>query len=188
MKKRKLSFGDVLLLVFLLLLLIPQTRKPIQVALNQIKLQFFSPSVLENEDRKVIQPFNYSVRTLDGKNITLGVGKNKVTFISYWATWCPPCIAEMPSIQKLYDDYGDKVNFILLTNEEPEVITKFLHKKEFNLPVYIPKMSAPEALFEKSIPTNYIIDKEGTIVVKETGSTDWNSKNTREILENLLLE
>ncbi|CAM4335365.1 TlpA family protein disulfide reductase [Zobellia nedashkovskayae] len=186
MKKRKLSISDGVLFVFVLLLIIPQTRKPIQVALNNLKMQFFSPSALEEEDQISLQPFSYQVTTLDGATSSIEVGKEKVSFISYWATWCPPCIAEMPSIQKVYDDYGDSVQFILLTNEEPEVVKEFLNKKQYTLPVYIPRMQAPNELNEKSIPTNFIIDKSGKIVIKETGSTDWNAKKFRQILDELI--
>ncbi|WP_194527133.1 TlpA family protein disulfide reductase [Zobellia roscoffensis] len=186
MKKRKLSISDGVLLVFILLLVIPQTRKPIQVALNSVKMQFFSPSKISEENQTVIESFNYRVETLNGENISLEIGRGRVTFIGYWATWCPPCIAEMPSIQKLYDDYGDSVNFLLLTNEEPEVVKRFLEKKKFILPVYIPRMQAPEALYDRNIPTNFVIDKTGKIVVKETGSTDWNAKKIRAILETLI--
>ncbi|WP_276166615.1 TlpA family protein disulfide reductase [Zobellia alginiliquefaciens] len=186
MKKRKLSISDGVLLVFILLLVIPQTRKPIQVALNSVKMQFFSPSKISEENQTVIEPFNYRVETLNGENISLEIGKGRVTFIGYWATWCPPCIAEMPSIQKLYDDYGESVNFILLTNEAPETVRSFLDKKDFDLPVYIPKMQAPKKLYETSIPTNYIIDKKGKMSVKETGATDWNAEKIRQILNELI--
>ncbi|MBU2946723.1 TlpA family protein disulfide reductase [Zobellia uliginosa] len=186
MKKRKLSISDGVLLVFLLLLIIPQTRKPIQVALNSLKIQFFSPSTLDKANQVSITPFTYQVSTLNGALKEIKIGNNKVTFVSYWATWCPPCIAEMPGIQKLYDDYGGSINFILLTNEEPEVVRAFLDKKGFNLPVYIPRMQTPEALYEKSIPTNFLIDKSGNIIVKETGSTDWNAEKFRTILDGLI--
>ena len=186
MKKRKLSISDGLLFIFVLLLIIPQTRKPIQVALNNIKMQFFSPSVLEEEDQISLQPFSYQVTAMDGTSSSIEIGRDKVTFISYWATWCPPCIAEMSSIQKVYDDYGDSVQFILLTNEELEVVKEFLNKKQYTLPAYIPRMQAPEELYEKSIPTNFIIDKSGKIVIKETGSTDWNAKRFRQILDKLI--
>lgn len=97
----------------------------------------------------------------------------------------PPCIAELPSIQKLYDDYGDRIEFVLLTNENPETVRRFLEKKEYDLPVFIPLMQTPETLYERSIPTNYIIERTGTVIVKETGATDWDSEKIRKLLEDL---
>ena len=126
--------------------------------------------------------------SLDGLSKEVAVGSGKVTFISYWATWCPPCIAELPSIASLYKDYGNRIQFLLITNERPAVVEQFLIKKNFNLPAVIPQMETPEALFERSIPTNYIIDGNGTIVIKEKGASDWNSKNVRTTLDALLAE
>lgn len=183
MKKKNLKFSNIIFAIFIVLLIIPQTRTAMQVAMNKIKVQLFSPSTLDAEDQTRLQPFFYQVTDLKSQPKTIEIGHGKITFLSYWATWCPPCIAEMPSIQKLYDDYGDKINFVLLTNEDPEIVRTFLEKKEYDLPVFIPRMQAPEKLYERSIPTNYIIDKNGKIIVKEQGATDWNSKKIREILE-----
>ena len=153
--------------------------------MNKIKVQLFSPSTLDVEDQTQLEPFSYQVTDLKGQPETIEIGHGKITFLSYWATWCPPCIAELPSIQKLYNDYRDKIDFVLLTDEDSEVVQAFLEKKQYDLPVFISKMQTPEKLYERSIPTNYIIDKSGKIIVKEQGATDWNSKKVREILEGL---
>ncbi len=186
MKKRKFNLGNILLLLFLVLLLIPQTRTPIQVAVNKIKIFVFTPSFIEESDQTQLKSFNYQVTAFNGDSKSIAIGKGRITFISYWATWCPPCIAELPSIQKLYADYGDKIDFILLTNEKPEVVQKFLEKKAFKLPVYFPKMKTPKSLYDNSIPTNYIIDATGKIIIKETGAADWNSTKVRKVLDGLL--
>jgi len=185
MKKKNLTFSNILFAIFIVLLIIPQTRTAIQVTMNKIKVQLFSPSTLDAEDQTQLEPFSYRLVDLNGSETTSEIGQGKVVFLSYWATWCPPCIAELPSIQELFNDYGDKIDFLLLTNEDPEVVRRFLEKKKYNLPVFIPRMQAPQKLFERSIPTNYIIDKSGKIIIKETGATDWNSKKVRDILKGL---
>jgi len=157
-----------------------------QIALNTVKVKLFSPSKLDAAAQTQLEPFTYQLVDLNGNPTTAEVGKGKVVFLSYWATWCPPCIAEMPSIQKLYDDYGDKIDFVLLTDEKPEVVRSFLERKEYNLPVFIPRMQTPAQLYERSIPTNYIIDSAGKIIVKEQGATDWNSEKIKLVLEDLL--
>ena len=188
MKKRKFKISDTLFVLFIALLIIPQTRTPIQVALNKLKVAVWSPSVEEVDDQEKVKAFGYHVTDLAGQAKTIAIGKGKVTFISYWATWCPPCLAEMPSIQELYTDYGDKVAFVLLTNEDPQVVQRFLNKKGYDLPVYFPQMTAPEILSSRSIPTNFVIDTQGTILIKETGAADWNCQKVRTLLDGLLAQ
>ncbi len=146
----------------------------------------WSPSALDQEDQTQLTPFTYQLADLNGTPTPIDIGKGKVTFLSYWATWCPPCIAELPSIEKLYAHYGKQVQFILLTNEDPEPVTRFLEKKGYDLPVFNPRMPAPEVLSSASIPTNYLIDGKGKIIIKETGAADWDSKKVREVLEGLV--
>lgn len=187
MKKRKFKITDILFVVFIALLLIPQTRKPIQVGLNKLKVLVWSPTVKDVEG-KILRPFDYTVKDLNNELQSIPIGQGKVTFISYWATWCPPCLAELPSIQDVYTDYGDKVNFVLLTEEDRDVVQRFLVKKGYELPVYFPQMNTPELLKSRSIPTNYLIDAQGKIRVRETGAADWNSEKVRTLLDSLLIK
>ena len=184
--KKKISWKNIIYIVLILLFLIPQTRTPIQVAFQKLKMKVFSPSAVAADSREKIPPFDYKVVSPDGIQRTAPIGKGNVTFLSYWATWCPPCIAEIPSIEELYADYGNKVDFILISQEDPKVVQRFLEKKAINLPAVSPAMETPEALFERSIPTNYIIDQFGNIVVKETGAQNWNNESIRTTLDKLL--
>jgi len=186
MKKRKFKISNILYGFFILLILIPQTRTPIQVAVNKLRVAVWSPSIEDAKDQNRVVPFQYAVADTQSASKSIAIGKGKVTFISYWATWCPPCIAELPGIQKLYKDYGDKVDFVLLTHEEPEKVLRFINKKGYELPIYFPQMRAPVILQENSIPTNYVIDANGKIIIKETGAADWNSKKVRKLLDELL--
>lgn len=186
MKKKKFKISDIIFVIFIALLLIPQTRALIQVALNKMKVAVWSPSAAAEENRNRVAPFTYTVTDLKGQSNTIAIGTGEVIFLSYWATWCPPCIAELPGIQKLYADYGDKIEFVLLTNEDKDVVKRFMTKKGYDLPVYNPQMQAPEILYETSVPTNYLIDAKGYIVIKETGAADWNSRAVRELLDSLL--
>ncbi|WP_405384785.1 TlpA family protein disulfide reductase [Maribacter sp. LLG6340-A2] len=186
MKKRKFKISDIIFAVFIVLLLIPQTRTPIQVAVNKLKVAIWSPSIEDQEDQQQIVAFDYAVTDLQGASQHIPVARDKVVFLSYWATWCPPCIAELPGIQELYKDYGDKVTFVLLTQENPDKVMEFIIRKGYELPIYFPQMNTPEMLQENSIPTNYIIDKKGTIIIKETGAADWNSAKVRSLLDKLL--
>ncbi|PIB38362.1 TlpA family protein disulfide reductase [Maribacter sp. 4G9] len=188
MKISKFKISDVLFVVFIVLLLIPQTRTPIMVLVNKVKVELFSPGAVSAKEQIQLEPFIYKLENLDGESVKVKVGDGDITFISYWATWCPPCIAELPSIEALYQDYGDKINFVMISNEDPKKIRKFLEKKNFAVPAVIPKMEAPEELYENTIPTNYIIDAAGKIIIKQKGASDWNSEKVRRVLDALIAE
>ena len=172
------------MIAILALLFIPQTSKPIKVFVNRIFA--FSPSEIKQENRNVLTDYNWRLKTLSSEEINLSKSKGKVIIINFWATWCPPCIAEMPSFQKLYDDYGSRVDFYFVSSEEIEKLQKFIQTKGYTFPVYLQNSESPEMLQSNSLPTTYVISKEGEIIIKEFGSADWNSDKTRKLLDELL--
>lgn len=182
----KKQWSNILFVVFLILLIIPQTRMPIQVFIQRIIS--FSPSETSETKRETLQEFHWPLLTLKKEQANFSSSKNKVAVVNMWATWCPPCVAEMPSFQKLYDDYGDQVDFYFITSEETDRIEKFMDKNDYHMPIYLQTHEAPEKLESRLLPTTFVISKKGEIVVKETGSADWNSKKTRALLDRLLEE
>lgn len=188
MKKRTFKISDILFVTFIALFLIPQTRKPFLVIAGKVRAKLSPLTVVAREEREQLEPFVYHLKDLDDGFAQVPIGKGNIVFLSYWATWCPPCIAEFPSIAHLYADYGNRVEFVLISNEDPQNIRRFLKERNFSLPVFVPNMKAPKELYEKTIPTNYIIDHKGKIVVKEQGASDWNSPKIRQALDKLLQE
>lgn len=182
----KKNWSNILLLVFIALLFIPQTRKPIQVGLN--RLIAFSPSTISEEDRTQLADYNWELRELGERPVNFRQSMGKVTLINFWATWCPPCIAEMPSFQNLYNTYGDRVDFYFVSTEEEEKLKVFLEKKDYWLPVYQPLSMPPEKLQSASLPTTYLLSKSGKIVVDKTGAANWNDSGFRNTLDQLLQE
>jgi len=185
MKFRKPKKSDIIFLVIILLLIIPQTRQPIQVALHSV-LSKFGPSVIDKEDQKKVSYTSWELRDLNGNKLNYQDTKGKVVFVNLWATWCPPCIAEFQNIQDLYDDYGDKVLFLLVSNESPKTIQRFLEKKGYYIPIFNPLTNYPDDFNPRSIPRTYIIDKEGFIIVDKKGAANWNSSKMRGQLDELL--
>ncbi len=162
----------------------PQTRMPIQVFVQ--RLISFSPSTIAEEKREQLQEYNWQLKKLNGEESNLSESKNKVVLINLWATWCPPCIAEMPSLQKLYDDYGDKVNFYFVSNEKEETLHRFMQKNNYTFPIHQALEAAPELLNSNTLPTTYILSNSGEIVIDKKGAADWNSSKTRKIIDKLL--
>jgi thiol-disulfide isomerase/thioredoxin len=128
-----------------------------------------------------------SITTLDGDEVELGEYSDKVIFLNLWATWCAPCIKEMPSIEALSKKFGDKVEFILASNEEIEKIIQFRNKKGFDLN-YVFMNSSPESMGVYALPATFIINKNGEIAFEEKGSRDWNSEESVNLLNKILNE
>ncbi len=185
MKLRKPKKSDILFLVIIALLIIPQTRQPIQIALHSV-LSNFGPSVIDKEDQKKVSYASWKLRDLEGNELNYQNTKSKVVFVNLWATWCPPCIAEFQNIQDLYNDYGNDVLFLLVSDESPNTIQKFLDKKGYDIPIFSPLTNYPDDFSPRSIPRTYIIDKEGHIVVDKKGAANWNSDTIRKQLDELL--
>lgn len=186
MKFLKKNWSNILFILFILLLLIPQTRKPIQVALN--RLIAFSPSEIAEDKRTILSDYSWKLVDLEGKLHPLEESEGEVILINSWATWCPPCIAEMPSFEKLYQDYGDEIQFYFVSSEETGDLQRFLDKKDYTLPVFQPYSVPPEALRSNSLPTTYVISKDGEIVVDKKGAANWNDDSFRELLDELIAE
>jgi len=133
--------------------------------------------------------YDFKIKTLTGEVIDFNQFKGKVVFINLWATWCGPCRVEMPSIQELYKEINnDKIQFVMLSldrNEDLKKIIKYVETNSFTFPVYQPKGSLPDLLQVPSIPTTFIIDKNGNVVSKSVGVTNFNTNKFRKYLEDL---
>ncbi len=179
--KKKFSTSNIIFLIVAALLLYPPSREWFQ---RQIA---FSPSVNTVEESEKIDTYNWSLNGLNTEDIHFSDLKGKVVFVNFWATWCPPCRAEMPMIQKLYNDYKDRVAFVFVTNENWPTVKKFYSKNSYNLPTYNSISSPPNKFSEtNSIPATYLLDKEGNILIKKTGAADWDSDKVRSLLDELI--
>jgi thiol-disulfide isomerase/thioredoxin len=133
--------------------------------------------------------FNFTVRNSAGEQIKFEKYKGKVVFLNLWATWCGPCRAEMPTIQSLYEKMDTtKVVFVMLSidydKDEPKVGTYIL-KYKYTFPVYRPSGDLTSQLDIPSIPTTFIINKDGKIVRKEVGAMDYDTPRFRKFLSEL---
>ncbi len=149
----------------------------------------FSPSVNKISADKKITNYNWNLKGLNTNDINFDSTKGKVVFLNFWATWCPPCIAEFPFIQSFYNDYKNKVDFIFVTNENWPEVAVFFEKNGYDIPTYQTLNGYPLGLPNvSSIPTTFIIDKNGNIRLEKTGSADWNSESFRKQIDKMLNE
>jgi thiol-disulfide isomerase/thioredoxin len=166
-------------------LLIPQTRQPIQVLLHK-SLAIFSPSTIRPSKQEILKDYNWLLKTNEGKVVKFQDLKGKVVLVNFWATWCPPCIAEMPSMEALYKDYKDKIEFVFVSNEDFKVINEFLNKKGYTFKAYNAMTQYPARFNVSSIPRTFLIDKDGKIVIDKSGAANWNSNSVRNTIDGLL--
>ncbi|MEW6508439.1 MAG: TlpA disulfide reductase family protein [Bacteroidota bacterium] len=127
-------------------------------------------STLLNKGNKV--PL-FNVQSISGQWLSSAQLKGKVTLINFWATWCPPCRAEFPLLQKnIFDVIKDK-NFSILAisrGEETDTVKKFIERNKYTFPVYVDKEAKVYNLFaSKYIPRNFVIGKDGIIKWASTG-------------------
>ncbi|MCK4923260.1 MAG: TlpA family protein disulfide reductase [Bacteroidales bacterium] len=180
--------GDILFYLFIILMIIPATRKPLSTAIIKatmrkpsVKTEVSVPRLLEEDYRMTFMDFK-------GNTVSLSDLKDEVVLLNFWATWCPPCRAEMPSLQKLYDSYGEKIVMLLVSTEDQNTINQYLIQNEYDFPVYIQSSPYTQSFQVGSIPTTYIIAKNGRIVSSKKGAANWNSEKFKRELDNLLSE
>ena len=112
-----------------------------------------SAAMVKAELQVPLDSYKWELKDTEMESFNFETQKGKVVLVNFWATWCPPCIAEMPSMQELYNDYGDRVTFMFVTNEEEQKVLDFLKRKNYDLPVYFPQSKEPKVLSSKVLPT-----------------------------------
>lgn len=123
-----------------------------------------------------------------GKKVSLSSLQGKVVFVNFWATWCPPCIKEMPSIQALKEKMkGKDVVFLLVDIDgNYEKAKAFMDKRNLDLPVYTPATTVSSTYLGTSIPTTVIFDKKGNMIQRIVGSVDFASEEVEKFMNQVL--
>lgn len=118
--------------------------------------------------------------------------RGQLVLLSFWATWCPPCRAEMPSMQALYEAYRDRGLVVLAVSLDVQgrrVVAPFVEERKLTFPVLLdPRGRGQAAYGVGSIPTSFLVDRRGRIVSREVGAIDWSSAAARSVVERLLAE
>ncbi len=122
---------------------------------------------------------------LDGKEVDLTKFEGKTIFVNFWATWCKPCIQEMPSIAALQTHLaGKNIEFFFASDEEVDKIQKFRESRKMALNFV--RVENPEALGIQALPTTFIFDAEGNMIFSEVGFRKWDDPTTIEMVTKLI--
>jgi len=116
----------------------------------------------------------------DGRNLRLSDFKGSVVLLNFWASWCPSCRAEMPSMERLFEELenSDFAMVPINVQESSELVEAFLEEYEIDFPVYYDLAgNAAREVGVMGLPTSVLIDREGFIKAAVAGGFDWNSKN-----------
>ena len=142
---------------------------------------------LVQADTYVTTDYQWTLQTLDGQPVPFDAFRGKVVFLNFFATWCPPCIAEMPGIQSLYEQTASEdIAFIILSRDDSrDKVIRFMEQKDYDLPVYMAAGPTPREFQSRMIPTTYIISPRGEIVSVKSGMADYDNDRVKEFLIDL---
>ncbi|MET3537196.1 TlpA family protein disulfide reductase [Chryseobacterium limigenitum] len=190
------NWSTVLLgIIFIVLLVSPDAkawlmRQIISTGLLNSKIEKKTTEKPSNKSTAVSVQ-NFSVRNDKGKIINTSDLKGKVVFINFWASWCPPCRAEFPSIQKFYEQYKENEGLVFITvnlDEEVDAGKIYLEKEQFSVPFLVPNGNIPNEYFRGSLPTTVVLDKAGKIRMHHAGMADYSKDSFYEEINQLLNE
>ncbi len=156
------------------ILLIPSAKAIVIQGLMQIGL--FKPNITAKTTPNSAAITGVKFKASNGTVINLEDLKGKIVFINFWATWCPPCLAEMPSINKFYEQFKtDKDIVVIMVDADNnfEKALKYMARKKYKLPVYNMASKVPQNLFAGSLPTTVVLNKEGAIVYNGVGAANY---------------
>lgn len=178
-------FSALLIISFLAMVFVPDAKAFFIKGLMEIG--FYKPDV-ETPKENVEGLNGIRFKDVNGNLVDLGNLKGKVIFLNFWATWCPPCRAEMPSVNKLYNQFKNDQDFVFIFADADGVLTKstrFMADRKYTLPVYKVESNIPEQLFTGALPTTVIFDKQGRLSFKHEGVANYADQKIVDFLNRL---
>jgi peroxiredoxin len=134
-------------------------------------------------------PMDIILRDLDDKRVKVSDLRGKIVFLNFWTTWCPACRVEMPAMEKLYGRFKDK-DFAMVAismQESGEQVRNFFKKHKLSFTALLDSDGSVGSRFGAiSIPTTYILSREGGIIGKVVGAREWYSKEAISLFEHLM--
>jgi thiol-disulfide isomerase/thioredoxin len=179
-----LFFGLLLFFVF-------STEAKSWVLEKLVSVGLFKAEIKKEGQIKDLAQNDHAFSFYDSSGQTLSTSdlKGKVIFINFWATWCPPCRAEMPSLNALYNKFKEDDRFVFLFINEDDDLSKakaYLQKEGFNIPLSSRAGNVPSQIYNGTLPTTIVLDKEGKVVLKEEGLAAYNTPSFIQQLKDLL--
>jgi thiol-disulfide isomerase/thioredoxin len=177
-KKLNAVLNIALVIALLLFLIVPDAKswvmkQLINVGLFNARIQK-EPVKKDSFDKRVDYAFIDAAGKPIGRDSLIG----KIVFINFWATWCPPCRAEMPSLQSLYNKLRHDPDFVFLFVSEDESFEdaiSYFRQRKFDMPLVRSTGEVPQALYTGTLPTTIILGRSGEVIYKHEGMANYNT-------------
>ena len=148
---------------------------------------FAFPETLEAAHAPVVDP-TWTFTHQDGVSQSLGDLAGHLVLVQRWATWCRPCVQELPSVAALVDAFrGQRLRVLLLSDESPDVVRRFAEQSGFRLPFVHAVTTVPSAFdVGGRLPATFLLDERGRLLHEFVGQADWNAPEVHAYLRGLL--
>lgn len=181
----------ILTIVFVILLVNPDAKAWLmrQVASTGLLNSCISEPEKNKETKSAVSYTDFALKNEEGNIIHTSELRGKVVFINFWASWCPPCRAEFPSVQKFYEKYQSNPNIVFLTvnlDNNQEQGKAYLKEKGFTVPFLTVGSTIPKEIYAGSLPTTVILDKQGEIRLRHKGVADYSKNSFYQDIDQLL--
>ncbi|MDE2974609.1 MAG: TlpA disulfide reductase family protein [Gemmatimonadota bacterium] len=132
--------------------------------------------------------YGWTIRPLGGDPVELEAFRGDVLFINLWASWCMPCVREMETIERLGARLADtEVRLLIVAAEGERAVRRHLRRHPYDLSIYLEAGRIPPAFGLRGLPTSWIVDRQGRIVVLRHGAAVWDTDQVERLLRALLL-
>ena len=152
----------------------------VDVALRQLDLM---------KPARARQAEDFTLPTPDGGSFRLSEQRGKVVLVNFWATWCPPCLEEMPAMERLWRRHKD-AGFVLVAislDTDSRKVPPFVSARRFSFPVALdPKMAIAEKYGVRALPSSFVLDREGTVTGIALGPRAWDDGAAHGLVQAML--
>ena len=132
---------------------------------------------------------DFTLPTPDGGSFRLADQRGKVVLVNFWATWCPPCLEEMPAMERLWRRHKD-AGFVLVAislDADPKKVPPFVSARKFSFPVALdPRMAVAETYGVRALPSSFVVDREGTMTGVALGPRSWDDAAAHRLVQAML--
>ena len=155
-----------------------KSQMPIDKVVTEGEQVTKESEIVEDIDPTVVRVGNqapdFTITIRDGSTFTLSEKRGKVVVLNFWASWCGPCVREMPAFQRLYEEYGDEVQILAIDGlEESARMEDFFENNDYTFPAAYDEEDVVNALYpSEGIPYTVVIDQEGIVRYTYVGASD----------------